>query len=167
MVPVILNHMIFRFAHWVLLLGMLACSSTPTGPFEGERAPSFQAPTMSGTNLRLDETRGKPTVLVFWASWCGPCRKEAPQVARIASSYGAEVNILGINTGESIGVAQRAAAEMGISWPVLMDSDGAIQAQYKVSGIPLVLILDKEGLVRHRNHGVPSDVHRLLDGLLG
>ena len=163
----ILKHMMHRFLYWALLVGVLGCSTTPTGPFEGEQAPDFQAATMSGANLRLDQTRGKPTVLVFWASWCGPCRQEAPQVARIASSYGSSVNILGINTGESTAVAKRAAAEMGIKWPVLMDADGAIQAQYKVSGIPLVVILDKEGLVRHRNHGVPSDVHRLLDGLLG
>jgi hypothetical protein len=47
-----------------------------------------------------------------------------------------------------------------------MDMKGSIQSAYKVSGIPLVLILDGNGVVRHRNNGVPSNVHRLLDGLM-
>lgn len=105
-------------------------------------------------------------MVVFWASWCGPCRQEAPQIVNVFRQYGTNINVVGINAGESTAVAQRAAAEMGIQWPVLMDSDGAIQRMYKVSGIPLVLILDAEGVVRHRNNGVPSNVHRLIDGLM-
>ena len=148
------------------MLFMLGCSTAiATGPFEGLAAPGFQAPTMDGGNFRLEQTQGKPTVLVFWASWCGPCRKEAPEVARIAHSYGAAINVVGVNAGETLSVARRAAAEMGVTWPVVMDSDGKIQSQYKVTGIPLVLVLDKDGLVRHRNNGVPTDIHRLLDGL--
>ena len=86
-------------------------------------------------------------------------------MAQIAASYGDTVNIIGINAGESLSTARRAAPQMGITWPVVMDTDGAIQSRYKVSGIPLVVILDQKGLVRHRNNGVPSDIHRLLDGL--
>jgi len=121
---------------------------------------------MRGGPVQLDRFRGKPTMLVFWASWCGPCRQEAPQVAGVARQYGAAINLVGINAGEPISVAKRAATEMAIDWPVVMDLDGRIQTLYKVSGIPLVLILDAEGVVRHRNNGVPSDVHRLLDGLM-
>lgn len=114
----------------------------------------------------MDGFEGKPTVLVFWASWCGPCRKEAPQIASVAAQYGTAVNVVGVNAGESVAVAQRAAQGMGIQWPVFMDLKGQIQTLYKVNGIPLVLILDAEGVVRHRNNGVPSNVHRLLDGLM-
>jgi len=122
---------------------------------------------MSGQNINLKQLHGKPTMLVFWASWCGPCRQEAPDVARVARNYGNRINLLGINAGETLSVARRAAQQMAITWPVAMDADGSIQALFKVSGIPLVLILDENGVVRHRNNGVPSDVHRLLDGLLG
>jgi len=121
---------------------------------------------MSGGTAQLEGFEGKPTMLVFWASWCGPCRKEAPQVASVAAQYGSAVNVVGINAGESVPVAQRAAQGMGIQWPVIMDLKGQIQTLYKVNGIPLVLILDAEGVVRHRNNGVPSNVHRLLDGLM-
>ena len=106
-------------------------------------------------------------MLVFWASWCGPCRQEAPDVARVYKNYGQQINLVGINAGENKGTAQRAAKQMGITWPVVMDTNGALQSLFKVTGIPLILILDENGVVRHRNNGVPSDVHRLLDGLLG
>ena len=150
-----------------MLAGVIGCWSTPDGPFEGQTAPDFQAATMTGKRIASDQFRGKPTMLVFWASWCGPCRKEAPDVVRVAKSYGDQINLIGINAGENLGTARRAAQQFGITWPVAMDSDGGIQSRYKVTGIPLVLILDENGVVRHRNNGVPSDVHRLIDGLLG
>ncbi len=151
----------------ILLWFMFACSGIPEGPQEGQRAPNFSAPRMDGSMLRLDDYRGKPTVLVFWASWCGPCRKEAPDVARVAKSYGQRVNLVSINAGENVDVAKRAAPQLGITWPVVLDLKGTIQSKYQVNGIPLVLVLDAEGRVRHRNNGIPSDIHRLLDGLLG
>jgi cytochrome c biogenesis protein CcmG/thiol:disulfide interchange protein DsbE len=152
----------------VVCFGLVAsCESTKVGPQEGQHAPQFQAAAMNGGNLRLDAYSGKPILLVFWASWCGPCRVEAPQVQRVASDYGDRVQVLGVNAGEDLSTARRAAAEMGIAWPVAMDADGAVRASYAVSAIPMVLIIDKNGVVRHRNNGVPSDVHRLLDGLLG
>jgi thiol-disulfide isomerase/thioredoxin len=115
----------------------------------------------------LSQLQGKPTVVVFWASWCGPCKKEAPEVVKLARSYGARVHILGVNAGEALPTAQRAAKAWGMSWPVVSDGDGSLMKRFKVRGVPLVLILDKDGRVRHRNNGVPSDMHRLIDGLLG
>ena len=149
---------------WTLVVG---CWSTPDGPHEGQEAPQFQARAMSGGSFDLKQMKGKPTMIVFWASWCGPCRQEAPDVVRVQKNYGSRVNLVGVNAGEKGPIAKRAALQMGITWPVAMDPDGAIQSLYEVSGIPLVLILDENGVVRHRNNGVPSDVHRLLDGLLG
>lgn len=156
----------FSWAMRVLVLCLMACNGSPVGPHEGQQAPSFEASLMRGGPTSLASFRGKPTMLVFWASWCGPCRKEAPEVVKIAGNYAGAINVVGINAGESIGTAKRAADQMGITWPVVMDMKGSIQSAYKVSGIPLVLILDGNGVVRHRNNGVPSNVHRLLDGLM-
>ena len=85
----------------------------------------------------------------------------------MAQRYGDRVQVLGVNAGEDLSTARRAAAELGMTWPVAMDADGTIRGAYAVNAIPMVLIIDKNGVVRHRNNGVPSDVHRLLDGLLG
>jgi cytochrome c biogenesis protein CcmG/thiol:disulfide interchange protein DsbE len=146
---------------------LVGCNRTKDGPFEGQAAPAFEASTLSGESATLASFRAKPTVLVFWASWCGPCVKEAPEVARIATSYGSRINVVGINVGEQRTQAAQAAKRMGITWPVVLDVDGSIQKAYQVTGIPLILIVDQDGLVRHRNNGMPSDIHRLLDGLLG
>ena len=64
-------------------------------------------------------------------------------------------------------MAARAARDWGITWPVVPDPLAAIARAYAVSAIPLVLVLDADGLVRYRGNGMPSDAHRLLDGLLG
>ena len=149
-----------------ILVASAGCERVQVGPQEGQLAPAFQADAMTGGHLRSADHTGKPIMLVFWASWCGPCRVEAPQVQRVAQNYGDRVQVLGVNAGEDRPTATRAASALGMTWPVAMDVDGAIRAAYAVSAIPMVLIIDKNGVVRHRNNGVPSDVHRLLDGLL-
>ena len=151
----------------ILIAVLVACDTITVGPYEGQQAPSLRGTALSGEAVDLSTMQGKPTVVVFWASWCGPCRKEAPDVVKVAKSYGARVNIVGINTGEDLATAQRAAKAWGMTWPVVSDGDGTLSKRYKVQGVPLVLILDAQGRVRHRNNGVPSDIHRLLDGLLG
>jgi cytochrome c biogenesis protein CcmG/thiol:disulfide interchange protein DsbE len=151
----------------VLFAVLVACESTPVGPYEGQQAPSLRGTTLDGGSAELAALQGKPVVIVFWASWCGPCKREAPEVVKVAASYGDRVHILGVNAGEALPTAQRAAGAWGMSWPVVSDGDRSLQKRFKVQGVPLVLILDREGRVRHRNNGVPSDIHRLLDGLLG
>ncbi len=151
----------------VLTAVLVACDTVPVGPYEGQQAPPLQGTALTGAAVDLAALQGKPTVVVFWASWCGPCKKEAPAVVKLARSYGDRVHILGVNTGEDQGTAQRAARTWGMTWPVVSDGDGSLSKRYKVRGVPLVLILDAQGRVRHRNNGMPSDIHRLLDGLLG
>ena len=151
----------------VLLSPVFGCERQDVGPQEGQHAPGFNAASLDGGLVRLSDYAGKPTMVVFWASWCGPCRVEAPQVVQVARNYGDRVQVLGVNAGEDRSTAVRAAGQLGMTWPVALDLDGSIRGAYAVSAIPMVLILDKNGVVRHRNNGVPSDVHRLLDGLLG
>lgn len=150
-----------------LLGSLLGCHRPQVGPQEGQNAPDFSTTSIDGGQVRLKDYLGRPIVLVFWASWCGPCRVEAPQVERLAKSYGERVQVVGVNAGEEPSTAVRAARQLGMTWPIAMDSDGSIREAYAVGAIPMVLIIDKNGVVRHRNNGVPSDVHRLLDGLLG
>ena len=152
---------------WLGFVFLIGCHTTQDGPFEGQQAPEFEGSTLTGDLATLASFRNKPTVLVFWASWCAPCIKEAPEVRRVADSYRERINVVGVNAGEAPSQARQAAGKMGISWPVVLDVDGGIQKAYQVTGIPLVLIIDQDGLVRHRNNGMPSDIHRLLDGLLG
>lgn len=151
----------------LLSLVLAACGGTPTGPYEGERAPDMNGPTVDGRNAGLSSVAGKPTVVVFWASWCGPCRREAPLVAELALSYGDRVGVIGVNAGEDASTARAAAEALHMTWPVLLDLDGRISQAYEVEALPTLLVLDADGLVRYRGHELPSDIHRLLDGLRG
>lgn len=139
----------------------------PAGPREGQRAPALSVPTLDGGRFTLESAAGRPSVLVFWASWCGPCRKEAPEVAEVVRAYGDKVAVVSVNAGEDETKARLAAQQWGITWPVGLDSRRKAQAAYLVDALPLVVIIDGDGLVRYRGNGMPSDIHRLLDGLLG
>ncbi|MFT5685007.1 MAG: cytochrome c biogenesis protein CcmG/thiol:disulfide interchange protein DsbE [Myxococcota bacterium] len=151
-----------------LIAMFLACSSgPPVAPLEGRSAPAISSTYLDGTAFELTALQGRPTMLVFWASWCGPCRQEAPEVARIVEGYGEKLHVVSINAGEDPSTAARAAQSMGITWPVGLDLSGAIQSSYDVQAIPLVLILDAEGIIRFRGLGLPGDAHRILDGLTG
>ena len=150
-----------------LLATLLACDRPSVGPYEGRLAPEIGALDLEGHAVTVDALSGKPTVVVFWASWCGPCRKETPEVAALHADYGDRVHVVGVNAGEQATKAKTASTQLGMTWPVVLDPDGAVQRRYQVSAIPLVVVLDAQGLVRYRGHALPTDIHRLLDGLLG
>ncbi|MEC7948610.1 MAG: TlpA disulfide reductase family protein, partial [Myxococcota bacterium] len=79
-----------------LLMALLACNSPEIGPQEGRRAPDIQAASLSGEAVSLDAWRGAPVVVVFWASWCGPCRQEVPEIAALQEHYGDRIHLLGV-----------------------------------------------------------------------
>lgn len=150
-----------------LLFAALGCAGPPSGAYEGEHAPSVNGTTVDGRNAGLSSVAGKPAVMVFWASWCGPCRREAPLVAQLAADYGDRIGVIGVNAGEDAATARAAAEALHMTWPVLLDVDGRISADYEVEALPTLLVLDKDGIIRYRGHELPSDIHRLLDGLRG
>lgn len=148
-----------------LVLPLAGCGDASTGSSEGQHAPSMNGPTVDGRNAGLASVAGKPALIVFWASWCGPCRREAPLVAALAKSYGDRLGLLAVNAGEDSSTARAAAEALGMTWPVLLDMDGAISRAYHVEALPTLLVLDADGIIRYRGHDLPSDIHRLLDGL--
>ena len=152
----------------VLGLCAAACSSeVPTGPREGKRSPRFSIATLDGGSASLTLEDARPSLVVFWASWCGPCRREATEVAEIVQSYGDRLQVVSINSGEDTTKVKLAAREWGMTWPVGLDPQGTVSRTFEVDALPLVLVIDRDGMVRFRGNGLPSDAHRLLDGLAG
>lgn len=144
----------------------------PTSELIGQPAPAFEegivAGEGAGDRVALDALRGRPVLLDFWASWCPPCRASIPIVSRLAARHaGAGLVTLGVNVEgdrppEFVARAHR-ALEAG--FPSLADPSYAMQSAYEVSSIPTLVLIDRRGVVRYYEVGVP--VEEDLDALLG
>jgi thiol-disulfide isomerase/thioredoxin len=145
----------------------VAESAPKRGTEVGNLAPEFQLVQMDGSRLALADLSGQPAVLVFWASWCGFCRDEAPHVNKIADSYVSRgVRVFGINVRDSQARTESGVKDFGIRYAVLRDIDGTTARSYKVEGIPTVFFLDGKGIVRYVGNGVPANYSERLDMLL-
>jgi peroxiredoxin len=144
-----------------------AAAVVKRGTEVGNLAPEFQLAKLDGATLSLDDLRGQPSVLVFWASWCQFCREEAPHVNKLADEYSTRgVRVFGVNIRESQARTEAGIKNFGISYTVVRDADGVTERNYNVDGIPTVVILDSEGTIQYVGNGVPSNYSERLDTLL-
>jgi peroxiredoxin len=117
-------------------------------------APDFTLKSMSGPNLRLAEQRGRVVMVNFWATWCGPCRQEMPQLDRLYQKYKSSgFVLLGVNVDEDVRKATDVAAKLGVTFPVLLDTDKAVSKLYDLSTMPSTVIIDRDGKVRYLHRG--------------
>ena len=115
---------------------------------EPQLAPDFTVYDKDGSTVNLSDFRGKPVVLNFWASWCGPCRKELPDFDAASQELAGEVQFLMVNmTGgrETKEQAEALIRQEGYSFPVYYDLDQDAAITYGVNSLPITLFLDAEG----------------------
>ncbi len=111
-------------------------------------APDFTIDILDGEEKSLRDYRGKPVVLNFWASWCPPCRQEAPDLVELHKKYGDRVDFVGIIYQDEEGAARRFIEEFGIEYENGMDAGGKASAAYKITGIPTTCVIDAQGDLR-------------------
>ncbi len=109
-----------------------------------DEAPDFTLQDLDGSSVTLSDYRGQTVVLNFWATWCGPCRTEIPAFSEFADEN-PDVVVLGVATDGDAKSLRRAAEELKISYPVLIDSQGVSSRLYKVNTIPTTVVIDPEG----------------------
>jgi len=147
-----------------MLLSVCAYAA-PTAPAAPTPAPDFTLKSATGENIRLAEMRGKVVMLNFWASWCGPCRQEMPLLDGIAKKYSKMgFVLLGVNVEQESTDAKKMLKELGVSFPILFDTDNKLSVMYKLEGMPTSVMIDKKGKIRYIDNGYrPGDENKYRD----
>jgi len=129
----------------LVLVGLLAWGFLTPGAEPQRRAPDFELRLLGGGTLSSDDLKGQPVVLNFWASWCIPCREEMPAFERMWDRYQAEgVRIIGVNLQDSEQGAQQFVDEVDVTYPIALDSDGALASDLGVRGLPQTFFIGED-----------------------
>jgi peroxiredoxin len=138
--------------------GVAALQVSQRGPRTGYPAPDFALPDLKGATHRLAEYKGKVVFVNLWATWCPPCRMEMPAMERLYQKLrGRDFAMLAISEDEGgVGAVAPFVAEMGLSFPVLLDPDARLSPRFGATGYPETFIIDRNGNVVNHIIG-PAD----------
>lgn len=131
-------------------------------PLLDKPAPDFTLRSLDGREVSLADYRGRPVIVNFWASWCGPCKEEFPLFAAARESHSGDgLEILGIIHDDSAEAAGAFAEERSAAWPMLLDPDDDAWEAYLGLGLPMSFYVDRQGIIRAVSFGPPPS--RSLD----
>ncbi len=135
-----------------------------------EQAPDFSLPALDGRSISLADYRGQQqVVVVFWASWCEPCRAEAPALSEFYRNYhkdGRNFELLAISIDTDASKAAAFRTQENLPFPVLLDTAGNAAALYHASAIPSLYVIDSSGKVIFAKAGLQTGIEFLLPALL-
>ena len=130
----------------------------PTDPPD-HSAPDFTMLDMEGGEVTLASFFGKPIILNFWASWCGPCKSEMPEIQEFYEKYGEDVHFVLVSVDESLDTAREFIEVEGYSFPVYFDSTFMGSYTYGASSIPLTYFIDAQGqMIAYYRGAMSADI---------
>ena len=148
------RRVLHALAFCTLFFVLVGCSDE----MEKEIAPDFTLRLFNGESFNLSEHRGRPVVINFFASWCVPCKAEAPSFDKVYREYKAkDVAFLGIAIQDTEAKAMELVKEVGITFPAGLDEDGKIKESFGVFGIPVTYFIDKNGKINYTHAGMMTE----------
>ncbi len=136
-----------------LALGFRSDPKTIESPLLGKPAPAFELVDLDGTRVVLEDLRGKPVLINFWATWCQPCIAEHPVLQRGAQRWAGRAHFLGVIYHDEEDAIRSFMARRGGWGSTLVDPGSAVAIRYGVYGAPETFIIDARGIVRQKVTG--------------
>lgn len=125
----------------------------------GDKAPDFTAEMLDGSSVTLSALQNKPTLLIFWATWCPPCRAELTHLQEgVIDVFGDAINVLPLSRGEKREVVEEYIAKMGYTFAVGLDSEQKAYNLYASNYIPRCFVIDTDGTVLYSGVGYDEAV---------
>ena len=130
-----------------LALAACAPAEEEPAPVVGRRAPEFRLAKLNGEPLALADLQGKPVVLNFMATWCGPCKYELPAFQELAARR-PELSVLLVDLGEDSEMVAEFLDSLKVTLPTVLDETGHVTKSYRVRGLPSTFFIDRAGVIR-------------------
>jgi peroxiredoxin len=134
----------------------------------GNEAPDFNLEDTEGKVIKLSDYKGKnPVLLDFFTTWCPSCIKYLNEINRCYSAYEAKgLKVFGIDIQESKTKVERLIKKHNLKYKILLDTEAEVAAKYKVIGVPYIVIIDKNGIVKWSGHVLDNEAREILKQVL-
>ncbi|BCR04720.1 hypothetical protein DESUT3_17890 [Desulfuromonas versatilis] len=157
---------IYRGMLILFLLTVFGLATPPRGvQGNDDLLPEFSLLTLEGERITRADLLGHPLLLVFWTTWCPNCERELPNIKKAAAELGPKgLKILAINAGvnDSVERARAYREKHDIAYPLAFDHEFEVSAAVGIWGVPTVLLVDVDGVVRYRQPLLPKDMEQWL-----
>ncbi len=132
----------------------VSIAHTPIAPEVGALAPPIETTALDGKHFSLETLRGRPVIVNFWATWCGPCVAEMPMIQAAYETHRTEgLHVVGVDSGEAPADVLAWKSRFRITFDLIIDRDGWLSRDYRVRGLPSTYFIDRAGIIRHIVYG--------------